>query len=297
MNVRKFPWTLGFALLIGMWPGGAEADLAMTSISACGPAATVQQVTQPIPPVTSLNSSCSSPHFGSADVTVDPANGSIGGTLATPLTRNPDGSIFDLGNLSAFGVLSGTFSFIGMGTVTAQLVVSGTMTFPSVDSFDDAATSFVAATLSLGPMIPAGSEFFYTNNSLDTPQYTLEPANVTIPIDFATPLVAVSVSGTPASPDELTLNTELNFGGDGGATLDLSDPAQLVLELGPGVTVTSNIGFATPGPGSAVPEPSSLTLLLGGAAGALAARLRAPGRRRRLSVSEAAVPKRARHWT
>ena len=139
MNPGKFVWVVGFAILVGVPPGVAEASSIMTSISACGPSATVQQVTQPIPPPSTLNSSCSSLHFGDAAVTVDPVHGIISGTLSTPMTRNLDGSVFDLGELDAFGVIQDTFRFIGTGTITAQFVVTGTGTVPPVDSFDDAA--------------------------------------------------------------------------------------------------------------------------------------------------------------
>ena len=99
------------------------------------------------------------------------------------------------------------------------------------------------------------------------------PGCVQVPLDTPTP-ISFDITGTKMEtnsiPQDLVLSMQL--GAIQGTLLDFLHSAILVVDLPPGVSVTSDGGFAAVGTSPSIPEPSSL-MILGSATLVLAASL------------------------
>jgi len=151
----------------------------------------------------------------------------------------------------------------GPTPITFNFLVDGTVLVPTPD-FND----LVVFGDDLSPAVTMN----ITANScggVPFPRCLLVPVNTPTPVQLD---IVDTVTVTNGLPQNIALSMQLNA--VEGALLDFLDP-RLVIDLPPGVSVTSDGGFSavgpTPTPG--VPEPSS-ALLLAAALGLLAAALR-----------------------
>src|SRR5215831_1341886 len=151
----------------------------------------------------------------------------------------------------------------GLTPITFNFLVDGTVLVPAPD-FND----LVVFGDDLSPAVTMN----ITANScggVPFPRCLLVPVNTPTPVQLD---IVDTVTVTNGLPQNIALSMQLNA--VEGALLDFLDP-RLVIDLPPGVSVTSDGGFSavgpTPTPG--VPEPSS-ALLLAAALGLLAAALR-----------------------
>jgi len=263
MKVRRFDWPLKFVVvMLGTCSAPAIAGYVRTGISPCG--AGNQEITIATPPPVTLDSPCSTPRFGDTDISVDSATATIKGSVEAAPARTADGAVYDLGVLDSFGTDHDTLHFYRTGTVTAQVIVDGTGTMPGTDAFGDAGFAYSELFFGIGHMEDTYTRVGFTSSPYDLAD-TYETPGSTFPIAFTSPVLTFSVTGTATVPDDLVLDFTLYVGAADGASLDLSNTAQLVLDLGPGISVTSDGGFSQSS-SPAVPEPSSLAMLLTGAA-------------------------------
>ncbi len=263
MKARRFSWSMKFvAVLMGICPAPAMADFVRTGIAPCG--AGDQVITEATPPPITLDSPCTTARFGSTDISVNSTTATIRGSVEAAPARTPDGAVYDLGVLESYGTDNDTLHFTGAGTVTAQVVVDGTGTMPGTDPFGDAGFAYSELFFGIGHMEDTYTRVGFTSSPYDLAD-TNEMPGSTFPIVFTSPVLTFSVTGTATVPDDLVLDFTLYVGAANGASIDLSDTAQLVLDLGPGISVTSDGGFSQSS-SPAVPEPSSLAMVLTGAA-------------------------------
>jgi len=264
MKTRRFSRSLKFVVvLLGICPVPAIAGYVRTGISPCG--AGNQEITDPTPPPVTLDSPCSTPRFGDTDISVDSATATIKGSAEAAPAPTANGAVYDLGVLESFGTDHDTLHFYRTGTVTAQVVVDGTGTMPGTDAFGDAGFAYSELFFGIGQMADTYTRVGFTSSPYDLAD-TYETPGSTFPIAFTSPVLTFSVTGTATVPDDLVLDFTLYVGAADGASLDLSNTAQLVFDLGPGISVTSDGGFSQSNQGAAVPEPSSLAMVLTGAA-------------------------------
>jgi len=140
-----------------------------------------------------------------------------------------------------------TFTFSGLPsageTISATLGLGGTFS----------GTGFGIAGIQAGPS--AGFLTFGSGVAVQTASFgggVAEPASV-------------SVDVTVTDTSSLTVFGQIIANGSSNAIADLTDPPTLTLDLPAGVTATSASGvFTNFGPGSPVPEPAGVLLLLGG---------------------------------
>jgi hypothetical protein len=178
--------------------------------------------------------------------------------MGTPMARNPDGSVFNLGVYELEAKLTDTYRFLNLpaaGTnITGHFDAHGTMTLPPTDPEGDLIAGTARVIVS---SLPGVSGKLFDQVALSTspgaaglPGVSLVPPG-TIPVDLTTDF---SFFVDPVN-DSREFILDLRLSGGNGAALDFSHTAQLTFDLPPGVTVTSDGGFQ-----AAVPEPSSILL-------------------------------------
>jgi hypothetical protein len=191
----------------------------------------------------------------------------MGADMETPMARNPDGSVFNLGSYGMEAKIDGNFSFNSVAagmTIGVHFDADGTITLPAIDAEGDpvAAAAEVLASAAGGASGKTFDEVALSGGVAGT-----TPVHLTTDFSFV-------VDPNNLSPE---LAFDLRLSGGNGAALDFSHTAQVTFDLPPGVTVTSDGGFFQSGEPSSVPEPSSLALL---AVGVVTAGLTAARRRR-----------------
>jgi hypothetical protein len=195
------------------------------------------------------------PRLGSGETIVDSGAGQIKTTYITAPPRDALGNTFAVGPWVVNAQLDDTAHFIGTGDVTIKFETLGFGVLPQTDFNNDLEYDTVLTRLLVGNRtLNATAQFA----NMPLQGYTVPIANVPFLIDLVVE-DTFRVSGTLAKPDSLSFDFLLAASGVGGASLNLSDTAQLSFVLPPGVDVNTDGGFSQSG--SAVPEPSSLVLL------------------------------------
>jgi hypothetical protein len=219
-----------------------------------------QSVTETAPPLTPplvLDRSFSVDRFGDGRAfVISGPQAILGASMATPMARNPDGSIFNLGAYLVEAKLTDTYMFSGSSSpFLGHFKAHGTMTLPPTDLEGDGIVG--TATISVGVPPGTGLKLFdqvaltTSPGDANLPGVTLvEPG--TIPVDLSTDFMVDPSKG----PFEYTF--DLRLSGGNGAALDFAHTAEVTFDLPPGVTVTSLGGFQS---ATAVPEPPSIRLL------------------------------------
>ena len=195
------------------------------------------------------------PRLGSGETIVDSGAGQIKTTYITAPPRDALGNTFAVGPWVVNAQLDDTAHFIGTGDVTIKFETLGFGVLPQTDFNNDLEYDTVLTRLLVGNRTHNATAQFA---NMPLQGYTVPIANVPFLIDLVVE-DTFRVSGTLAKPDSLSFDFLLAASGVGGASLNLSDTAQLSFVLPPGVDVNTDGGFSQSG--SAVPEPSSLVLL------------------------------------
>ena len=195
------------------------------------------------------------PRLGSGETIVDSGAGQIKTEYITAAPRDALGNTFAVGPWVVNAQLDDTAHFIGTGDVTIKFETVGFGVLPQTDFNNDLEYDTVLTRLLVGNRTHKATAQFA---NMPLQGYTVPIANVPFLIDLVVE-DTFSVSGTLANPDSLSFDFLLAASGVGGASLNLSDTAQLSFVLPPGVDVNTDGGFSQSG--SAVPEPSSLVLL------------------------------------
>jgi hypothetical protein len=201
-----------------------------------------------------LDKTFSVPQVGDGRAFVFPASLTLGANMETPAARNPDGSIFNLGVYNMESKLTSTFTFSGPGTISAHFIAHGTMTLPATDLQGDGIVGTARILVSSLPGV--------SGTLSDQVAFTTSPGSALQGIPLVPPgTLNVSLSADfsfAVTPGNLSrdLTFDLRLSGGNGASLDFSHTAQVIFDLPPGVTVTSDGGFV----GAPVPEPSGVCL-------------------------------------
>ena len=195
------------------------------------------------------------PRLGSGETIVDSGAGQIKTTYITAPPRDALGNTFAVGPWVVNAQLDDTAHFIETGDVTIKFETLGFGVLPQTDFNNDLEYDSVLTRLLVGNRTHNATAQFA---NMPLQGYTVPIANVPFLIDLVVE-DTFSVSGTLANPDSVSFDFLLAASGVGGASLNLSDTAQLSFVLPPGVDVNTDGGFYQSG--SAVPEPSSLVSL------------------------------------
>ena len=195
------------------------------------------------------------PRLGSGETIVDSGAGQIKTEYITAAPRDALGNTFAVGPWVVNAQLDDTAHFIGTGDVTIKFETLGFGVLPQTDLNNDLEYDTVLTRLLVENKTHNATAQFA---NMPLQGYTVPIANVPFLIDLVVE-DTFRVSGTLAKPDSLSFDFLLAASGVGGASLNLSDTAQLSFVLPPGVDVNTDGGFSQSG--SAVPEPSSVVLL------------------------------------
>lgn len=250
---------LGLGLLAVMSPVGVARAGVIAQVS--DGAQTFTASAPPLTPPINLDESFSEPQFGDGRAFVFSGLLRMGASLSTPLARNADGSIFNLGVYQLEAKLNATFTFSGLSatgtTIPMQFDADGTMTLPPTDVEGDGIAGTAQVLVS---SLPGVNGTLFDQVSLTTsPGTALEGIPLvspgTIPVNLATDFSFVV---DPTNPSREFI-FDFRISGGNGAALDFAHTAQVTFDLPPGVSVSSDGGFAQNG--TIVPEPSSILLL------------------------------------
>jgi hypothetical protein len=181
----------------------------------------------------------------------------LGASMETPMARNPDGSILNLGVYQVEAKLTDTYTFSGSSNpFLGHLIAHGKMILPPTDIQGDGIVG--TASIIVGAPPGTGLKLFdqvaltTTPGDASLPGVTLVDPG-TIPVDLSTDFIVDPSKG----PFEFSF--DLRLSGGNGAALDFAHTAEVTFDLPPGITVTSLGGFQSPA--TAVPEPRSILSL------------------------------------
>jgi hypothetical protein len=244
---------LGLGLLV-LSPAGTTAGPVTAEVADIS-----QRFIETAPPLTPplmLDKSFSVDRFGDGRAfVISGPRAILGASMETPMARNPDGSILNLGAYQVEAKLTDTYTFSGTGSpFHGHFNAHGTMTLPPTDIQGDGIVG--TATIIVGAPPGSGIKLFdqvsLTTSPGDAglPGVTLVDPG-TIPVDLSTDFVINPANG----PMEFSF--DLRLSGVNGAALDVAHTAEVTFDLPPGVTVTSLGGFQG---ATAVPEPASILL-------------------------------------
>jgi hypothetical protein len=266
LGSRALPLYLGLAIVL--WNTGTartgSIDYMRIDYSAPSPAPPGLDTIQYVPPPGVLDRSFDVATIGSGETIVDSARGQIKTIFVTAPTRDSLGNVFATADYSVSAILQDTMHFQGSGLVTIRFDTVGTGFLPQTDIFGD-----LGELVRVGTNVDAG---FGTGNGHALDIFVNDPAFQGLP-NYSLPLLGVpftihqivDTTFDVKDGDARTFLFELQASGAGGSTMNLSDTTQLSFILPPGVSVRTDGGFVQ----AAVPEPSSLVLIVTGAAAAL----------------------------
>jgi hypothetical protein len=237
--------------------GAARADV-MVQVSDI--AQSFSESAPPLTPPLVIDKTFSVLQVGNGRASVDSGQQLMRASFSTPVARNPDGSIYNLGVYGIEAKLTDHFVFGNAAVgqiIPMKFIASGTMTLPATDIQGDNITGTAQVSVSSLPGI--------TGTLFDQVALTTSPGAAlqgiplvmpgTIPVDLLTDF-SFKLDATLARD----ITFDLRISGGNGAALDFSHTAQVIFDLPPGVTVTSDGGFFESGP-LETPEPSSIVSL------------------------------------
>ena len=252
-------WLCLAGILITAGPARADFIEIVYNGLTGNPGLEVSEAFPPSPVV--LDRTRDQPHVASAETIVD-SRGIIRTIYLTAPAENDLGQQFSAGPHSVRAIIDDTARFTGRGQVTWGYHIVGIGVLPSPPLNNPLELSFdeVFATLSgfVGGQEIATAKF----GNQPIAGLTLELPNEPFGIDLNVQKTFM-VDGTASLPDTRPFTFEVGADGVNGASLNLFDTVQVFAILPPGVSVLTDGGFSAAGGATAVPEPSTLLLVLG----------------------------------